>query len=163
MDSPPTPGDGEEERAPRPRGDDIDLAELDGYIAFHLRLAQTASFKAFRRHTGEPKLRPGWYAVLSIISNNPGITPMEVSRASGRDKSTVTPVLRKLVGDGLVKRRPVPEDRRSYALFLTKAGRKKLTHLAACAAEHDRELDTIVGETKPELIRVLRRIVSALD
>jgi DNA-binding MarR family transcriptional regulator len=144
-------------------GDGVELAELDDYIGFHLRMAQTASFKAFRRHTGDPRLRPGWFAVLSIIANNPGITPMAVSRASGRDKSTITPVLRNLVSDKLVERRPVPADRRSYALFLTDAGRKKLAHLAGCAAEHDRALDAIVGEMKPELIRLLRRIASALD
>jgi DNA-binding MarR family transcriptional regulator len=143
--------------------DRVELAELDDYIGFHLRMAQTASFKAFRRLTGERKLRPGWFAVLSIIHNNPGITPKAVSRASGRDKSTITPVLRDLMAKRLVLRRPIPSDRRSYALHLTEAGEVKLSHLAACAVEHDRELDAIVGDKKPDLIRLLRRIATALD
>jgi DNA-binding MarR family transcriptional regulator len=159
-----SPGGSDMKQAPRAVSDErVELGELDDYIGFHLRLAQTASFKAFRRHTGDRRLRPGWFAVLSIIRMNPGITPMAVSRASGRDKSTITPVLQDLVRDKLVIRHPIPVDRRSYALHLTKAGEEKLAYLAACAARHDRELDAIIGDRKAELIRLLRRIVSALD
>jgi DNA-binding MarR family transcriptional regulator len=142
---------------------EVRLGELENYIAFHLRLAQNASFKAFKRHTGENRLRPGWFAVLMIIRNNPGITPMALSRASGRDKSTITPVLRDLLQERLIDRIANPRDKRSYGLSLTAAGEEKLRHLAACAAEHDRELDEIVGEQKSELIRLLRRIVAVLD
>lgn len=139
------------------------LGELDDYIGFHLRLAQNASFKAFKRHTGDSHLRPGWFAVMMIIHHNPGITPMALSRASGRDKSTITPVLRDLLHEGLIARRPIPADRRSYALHLTEEGIERLRHLADCAAEHDRELDEIVGAGKPELIRLLKRIAAFLD
>ena len=136
---------------------------LDDYIGFHLRLAQNASFKAFKRHTKDNKLRPGWFAVLSLIGNNPGISPMALSRASGRDKSTITPVLRDLFSAGLIRREPVPADKRSYALFLTETGETRLSYLAACAADHDKELDGIVGEGKRELLEILRRIVTALE
>lgn len=141
----------------------VRLGVLDSYIGFHLRLAQNASFKAFKRHTSDNKLRPGWFAVLNIIGNNPGISPMALSRASGRDKSTITPVLRDLFAGGLVSRTPVPTDKRSYSLSLTEEGEKRLSYLAACAAEHDRELDKIVGDRKQELIELLRRIVAELD
>lgn len=141
----------------------VSLGELDGYIGFHLRLAQNASFRAFKRHTGETDLRPGWFAVMMLIRHNPGITPMALSRASGRDKSTITPVLRDLMRQELIRRSPIPSDRRSYALFLTKAGEERLGHLSECAAEHDRELDEIVGQGKSELLHLLRRIVAILD
>jgi len=65
---------------------EVDLGLLGGYIGYHLRMAQAASFRAFKRHTGVSSLRPGWYAVLSLIDDNPGITPIALSRASGRDK-----------------------------------------------------------------------------
>src|SRR5690606_27040602 len=88
---------------------EVRLGELENYISFHLRLAQNASFKAFKRHTGENRLRPGWFAVLMIIRNNPGITPMALSRASGRDKSTITPVLRDLLQERLIDRSANPK------------------------------------------------------
>ncbi|HET7411894.1 MAG TPA: MarR family winged helix-turn-helix transcriptional regulator [Pararhizobium sp.] len=141
----------------------IDLGPLENYIGFYLRLAQNASFKAFKRHTGESDLRPGWFAILSLIGSNPGITPMVLSRASGRDKSTITPVLRDLIRFHLISRAPIASDRRSYALYLTPAGEEKLRKLAGHAARHDDELDALVGDRKAELLELLRRIATELD
>jgi DNA-binding MarR family transcriptional regulator len=142
---------------------DVALGVLGCNIAFHLRLAQDASFRAFKRQTGETNLRPGWYAVLTLIDANPGITPMALSRASGRDKSTLTPVLRDLIRHGLVRQSPVPKDRRSYSLSLTLAGEERLARLTAHAEAHDRRLDEIAGPKKKELIELLRRLSSSLD
>jgi DNA-binding MarR family transcriptional regulator len=142
---------------------DVAFGVLGCNIAFHLRLAQDASFRAFKRQTGETNLRPGWYAVLTLIDANPGITPMALSRASGRDKSTLTPVLRDLIRHGLVRQSPVPKDRRSYSLSLTLAGEERLARLTAHAEAHDRRLDEIAGPKKKELIELLRRLSSSLD
>jgi DNA-binding MarR family transcriptional regulator len=142
---------------------EIDLGPLENYIGFHLRLAQNASFKAFKRHTGESDLKPGWFAILSLIGGNPGITPVALSRASGRDKSTITPILRDLMRVHLIAREPVAGDRRSYALSLTPTGREKLANLSKHAASHDAELDAIVGERKGELLALLRRIATEID
>jgi DNA-binding MarR family transcriptional regulator len=146
-----------------PGKNDVERGVLEQNVAFHLRLAQDASFRAFKRHTGESKLRPGWYAVMTIIKANPGVTPMALSRASGRDKSTLTPVLRDLFANGLVEQRPVPNDRRSYTLTLTEEGERRLARLTEHAEAHDRQLDLIVGDRKEELLALLRRIAGALD
>jgi DNA-binding MarR family transcriptional regulator len=143
--------------------DRVKLGVLDSYIGFHLRLAQAASFRAFKRHSGLKHLRPGWFAVLSIIGDNPRITPVTLSRASGRDKSTITPILRELLRERLIRRESVPNDRRSYALSLTPQGREALAHLAACAADHDRDLDAIAGDQKPALLALLRRFEIELE
>lgn len=140
----------------------VQLGDLDDYIGYHLRLAQNASFRAFQRKSGRADLRPGWYAVLSLIGDNPGITPMALSRASGRDKSTLTPVLRDLSGHGYIVSTPDVRDRRSYGLGLTDLGRARLRELTAHAAEHDRALDAIVGDEKDRLIAMLRRIAEEL-
>lgn len=145
------------------RGDEVALGVLGHYVGFHLRLAQNASFKAFKRHTGESELRPGWFAVMMLISRNPGITPMALSRASGRDKSTITPVLRALEQRGLINRCPLPGDRRSHTLTLTAAGEQMLDRLATHAAAHDAALDRIVGDRKNELLDLLRRITAEID
>lgn len=145
------------------RAEPVKLGKLDSYIGFNLRLAQNASFKAFKRHTGDAELRPGWFAVLSLIHDNPGITPMALSKASGRDKSTLTPVLRDLLRLKLIVRETVESDKRSYTLSLTRLGQTKLAMLAEHAAAHDRTLDEIVGDKKEELIRLLKRISALLD
>ncbi len=142
---------------------EIRLGILDHYIGFHLRQAQNASFKAFKRQTGDPELRPGWFAVLCLIEANPGITPVLLSRASGRDKSTLTPILRDLSHMHLIERRAVKGDKRSYSLALTSAGLQKLKTLAEHAAVHDAKLDQIAGAKKAELIAILRRIAAFVE
>jgi len=141
----------------------VELGRFEESVAFHLRLAQAASFRAFKRQTGLHKLRPGWYAVLSLIADNPGVTPVALSRASGRDKSTITPVVRDLLREGLIFREAIPTDRRSFGLRLAPAGEPVLAHLAACAAEHDAAIERIVGARKRELVDQLREIVAGLD
>jgi DNA-binding MarR family transcriptional regulator len=147
-----------------PADGEIRLGWLAGAIGYHLRLAQEASFQAFARHAGAVDLRPGRFAVLLIIAENPGLSQTALGRAAGRDKSSLTPVLDDLEGRGLVRRRRLAHDRRSYALSLTEAGVAALAELRAHAEAHDRALDQIVGaESKADFIRILRRIAMALS
>src|ERR1700736_5508463 len=72
----------------------IRYGPLEHWVGFHLRMAQTASFQSFARLANGVKLpRPGWFATLTLIGANPGISQTGLSRADGRDKSTLTPVL----------------------------------------------------------------------
>ena len=135
------------------------LGPLADFVGFHLRLAQEASFQAFARRVREYQMRPGRFAVLALIGENPGISQTALGRAAGRDKSTLTPALNDLVRRSLVKRRRVASDRRSYALSLTAKGRRLLDELTLHARAHDRMLDEIVGlRRKAEFIRTLRRL-----
>lgn len=141
----------------------VNRGVLEGYIGFFLRQAESASFRAFKRQAGIAQLKPGWFAVLSIIRHNPGITPVCLAKACGRDKSTITPILRDLIREQLVSRAEIPQDRRSYALQLTDAGIAELSDLGIAAAAHEDELKSILGEGSSVLLAMLLRIVAELD
>ena len=148
--------------AEAPEGE-VRLGGLESYLGFNLRLAQEASFQAFWRRTGEADLRPGRFAILVLIGENPGISQTALGAAAGRDKSTLTPALADLERRGLVHRCRAIHDRRSYALSLTEAGRAVLRELSVHAADHDRQLDELVGpENKDAFIAILRRITAGL-
>lgn len=140
----------------------VDYGPLDEWVGFHLRLAQNASFQAFAKLTGGIAVRPGRFATLLLIGRNPGISQTALSRANGRDKSSLTPVLNDLVRRGLVKRQRTPGDRRTYRLTLTQAGSKILQELTRCARQHDKNLDRIIGKDKAKFIAVLRRLNAGL-
>ncbi len=143
---------------------DVQLGPLQDFIGFHLRLAQEASFRAFARRVGDPRLRPSRFAMLAIIGENPGITQAALSRASARDTSTLTTALDDLVTRGLVLRERAASDRRSYALALTPRGRALLARLLQRAREHDAQLDGLVGPAnKKRLLGLLRRIIAGLE
>jgi DNA-binding MarR family transcriptional regulator len=136
---------------------------LEDWVGFHLRMAQTASFAAFAREANGMAVGPGRFALLTLVASNPGISQTELSRANGRDKSTLTPALDDLERRGLVRRERVASDRRSYALTLTAAGETALAELTACAARHERNLDRIIGaEERARFLATLKRIAAEL-
>lgn len=147
-------------RAAKP---DLDFGPLSDWLGFRLRMAQTAAFQAFARHTQEFDIRPGRFAVLMLIGRNPGISQTALSRANGRDKSTLTPALADLKRRGLVTRKRIASDRRSYQLFLTPSGERVLQHLTKRAEVHERELERIVGKKhRAQFMAVLRRLATEL-
>ena len=149
-------------RAAKLRDAEVRLGPLRAFVAFHLRLAQDASFRSFAKHTGRRNLKPGRFAAMMVIHNNPGITQVALGRAIARDKSTVTPLIQELQRHGLVRRRPSAMDRRSITLTLTRSGEAVLADLLVHARAHDRQLDAIVGNRKAGLIALLRKIVDGL-
>ncbi len=130
-------------------------------LGYHLRIAQEASFQAIRQAAGT-ELKPGWYTILTILSETGGLTPSELSRRCGRDRSTLTATLKSLAGRGLIDRQRNPDDQRSYRVILTEAGIAMQARLHDVARNHDRRLDEIVGADKAVVLAALRRIVLGL-
>ena len=136
---------------------------LPDRIGFHLRLAQEASFRAFARRVGIDDLKPRWFSILSIIEAEPGINQTALSRAAGRDKSSLTPSVYEMERRGLIARERATNDRRVYTLQLTPKGRDLLAQLTEHADSHDRELERIIGPTRQkEFIDVLVAITQSL-
>ena len=144
------------------RNGEARLGVLDQFIGFHLRLAQDASFRDFAKHAGMRGLKPGRFAAMMVIHNNPGMSPAELSRVIARDKSSVTPLIQELERGRLVKRAQSAADRRSVTLTLTRSGETMLRRLLVHAVAYDQKLDEIVGEAKPELLRLLKKISNEL-
>lgn len=146
------------------RSSDFPASRLDNFIAYQLRRAQEASFAAFASRVGRSTIWPGWFALLTIIHDEPFITQTALCGASMRDKSTLSSSLRQLINAGLVQRDRDPADARRYRLWLTPAGVEHLEALRVHAAAHDRRLDEIVGaKNKPLLLSLLMRISDELE
>lgn len=143
------------------RNGETRLGLLGEFIGFHLRLAQDASFRDFAKHAGMRDLKPGRFAAMMIIHNNPGISQIELGRALARDKSSVTPLIQDLEKHAFVKRVQSVKDRRSVRLTLTRAGETMLRRLLAHAVDHDRKLDEIVGAQKPDFLRLLKKVADS--
>ena len=160
-------GGGKDAAARRARAngqaDVIDYGPLADWVGFNLRMAQAAAFQAFSRLAKEIGTRPGRFATLMLIGRNPGISQTALSRANGRDKSSLTPVLNDLARRGLVSRRRTRADQRTYRLSLTPAGRRLLDELTRRAREHEKKLDRIIGAREQKaFVRVLRRIIAEM-
>ena len=140
----------------------VNLGFLSDFVGFHLRLAQDASYRAFARFKDKDLVKPGRFPALAIIHLNPGISQSALGRAIARDKSTVSPLIKDLQKNGLINRKPSPNDRRSVTLALTKKGERVLDRLHARALEHEGDLDKVIGASKSRLVGMLDKITGSL-
>jgi DNA-binding MarR family transcriptional regulator len=150
------------DKAAKPAPAEVELGALRDFIGFNLRLAQDASFRAFARNAGLKNIRPGRFAALMVLRDNPNVTQSALGRAIARDKSSVTPLLQGLQRQGLVKRKRSTADRRTVTLTLTAAGERVLNELIVHARKHDRRLDEIAGEAKAEFVAILRKVADIM-
>jgi DNA-binding MarR family transcriptional regulator len=142
----------------------MNFGPLATWVGFNLRMAQEAAFQAFSRRSQEVGESPGRFATLTLIARNPGISQTELSQAAGRDKSSLTPVVEDMVKRGLVERKRMRDDRRTYRLNVTPAGKKMLTQLTRCARRHERNLDGIIGpRDRKRFIQILKRIAAEIE
>ncbi len=142
----------------------INFGPLAHWVGFNLRMAQEAAFQSFSRRSLEIGESPGRFATLTLIARNPGISQTELSHANGRDKSSLTPVVEDLVRRGLVERKRMDSDRRTYRLNVTPAGKKILTTLTRCARRHERNLDHVIGaRDRKRFIRILKKIAAEIE
>lgn len=63
------------------------------------------------------------YLVMMVLWENDGLKVMEISHKLDLDSNTVTPLLKRMDDEGLVKRRKGKEDGRETFVFLTKKGK----------------------------------------
>src|SRR5450631_1905436 len=144
--------------------DAMNFGPLATWVGFNLRMAQEAAFQAFSRRSQEVGESPGRFATLTLIARNPGISQTELSQAAGRDKSSLTPVVEDLVRRGLIERKRMLGDRRTYRLNLTPAGKKTLTQLTRCARRHERILDSIIGSRdRKRFVQILKKIAAEIE
>lgn len=142
----------------------IKFGPLEQWVGFNLRMAQEHAFQAFSHRSQDIGENPGRFATLTLIARNPGISQTELSRANGRDKSSLTPVVEDLVRRGLVERKRMRRDRRTYRLHITRKGKKTLTMLMRCARQHERVLDGIIGaRDRKRFLEILKRIAADVE
>lgn len=144
--------------------DTVAFGPLADWVGFNLRMAQASAFQSFSHLSREIGERPGRFATLMLIGQNPGISQTALSRANGRDKSSLTPVLEDLVRRGLVQRQRLRGDRRTYRLRLTAVGERTLEQLTACARKHEKNLDRIIGaKNRTMFMKILKRIAAEMS
>jgi hypothetical protein len=65
---------------------------------------------------------------------------------------------------GLVERKRMRQDRRTYRLNVTAAGKQTLTMLTRCARRHERVLDGIIGRRdRKRFLQILKKIAVEVE
>jgi DNA-binding MarR family transcriptional regulator len=146
-------------RPPAPRRDPPRLGILPELLGYQLRRTQIAVFQNFSRAVEELDVTPGRFGVLEVIAANSGLSQSELGALLGIDRSTIVAVIDRLERDGLVRRLPAPNDRRSHALKLSEKGAVTLALLERRVAAHERDIASgLSAEERTILLSLLARV-----
>jgi DNA-binding MarR family transcriptional regulator len=121
---------------------------IDAVAGHLIRRCQQRALDVFVAEVGEDGPTPTQFAVLLNVFQNPGMSQTALVQASGIDRSTLTEILRRMIGRGLISRTRLKEDQRANALTLTRAGEDML---AAAFEGADRTQDRILEPVPAEL------------
>lgn len=124
--------------------------------------------KAHRGNVGdllaEHGLHVGQEMVLVELWESDGLRGGELAARLGVEPPTVTKMLRRLEGCGLVERRPDPSDARSFRVYLTDRGRDLEGPVAGCWERAEGRLLAGLGEEERRTFHeLLVRVRSSLD
>ena len=155
--SSPTPA-ADPQAAAQPADGPLD-ASLDELIGYALRRAQLKVFQHLVSRLVAFDLRPAQFTALAIIQQNPGLMQADLARALAIEPPQAVVLLNKLESRGLAVRVRCKPDKRSYGIFLSKAGETLLKQLREVAAQSDLDATAALSaEERQQLIGLLHKI-----
>ena len=131
---------------------DLDPSAVEACVVL-LRVAGEM-FTSFKEHFGRHGISQGRFIILMLLNRDPdkGLSPSELAEFSCVTRATISGLLDGLEADGLVKRVPLEQDRRSYSICLTARGRR---FMDAMLPDHFRRMAGVMAhlsETERKLL-----------
>jgi DNA-binding MarR family transcriptional regulator len=129
-----------------------------GYLLVQLgaRLAQE-----FAERLAPFGLEPRHAGTLFRVAATEGLSQQSIGELIGLNPTRMVFLVDELEQLGLVERRKNPEDRRSYALYLTDKGRAKLQEIRESRLKHQEEVGASLTEAeRVQLTSMLRRLAA---
>ncbi|MEJ7806627.1 MAG: MarR family transcriptional regulator [Telluria sp.] len=145
---------------------DVNQLALDRQFCFALYSASHAMTKTYKPMLDQLGLTYPQYLVMLVLWEQDAILVKDIGARLFLDSGTLTPLLKRLEGNGLVSRNRNPLDERQVRIVLTDQGRELRTRAAAipgqvlCAS--GQELAAL-GSMRKELSRVRDDLFKALD
>ncbi len=99
-----------------------ELLRLDNQLCFALYAATRAISRTYRERLGPMGLTYPQYLVLIVLWEGDGITISEIGRRLMLDSGTLTPLIKRLEGMGIVQRQRSTDDEREVRVWLAPKG-----------------------------------------
>jgi DNA-binding MarR family transcriptional regulator len=111
---------------------------------------------------GFPEVRPSYGSVLVPLFEEDGLRMGELARRSRLSKQTITTMVRLVERDGLVERRPDPEDGRATVVFLTPRAHAFRPAAEGAVGELEALAAHALGRERVEAMRTALRALAGL-
>ena len=134
------------------------MDRIEDCISFIVGKAAQQVARRAREKLEPHDVTPTQYAVLKVLSDADGQTGAELGARLGIDSATTTGVADRLAANGLLERRPDPQDRRLQRLFLTPEARALQPILDHEMDQLNREVESELDADAPRLRSRLRQL-----
>lgn len=135
---------------------DSALNNLVGYV---MRRVQMKITQHLSNRLEEHDIRPAQFTALSIIEQSPGLMQADLAKALAIEPPQAVLMINKLEERGLAMRVRSNPDKRSYGLFLSKAGELLLKQLKEVVRQSDRESTASLTDAEREqLLQLLAKL-----
>jgi DNA-binding MarR family transcriptional regulator len=108
-------------------------------------------------------LRARQFALLNLVDLAAGSSQQRLGELMGLDPSGLVSAIDELERQGLLERRRDPSDRRRHALFLTRAGKAKLTRARQASQRRSAELLAPLSAAEAQALHELLRRIAGDD
>ena len=136
-----------------------DPPKLDDQLCFALYSAGLALTKVYRPILEALELTYPQYLAMMVLWERDDITVNALGAQLRLDSGTLTPLLKRLEGRGLLERRRDPDDERRVRVVLTEAGRA----LGTRAAGIPLAIGTAAGLSRADAVEERERLVALRD
>lgn len=137
---------------------------LGNYTGFLLNWVAIRSRNRFDEALEEVGLRRHQFALMSVVSSDPGLTQQQLVGATHIDPSTMVQTLDSLAEEGWAERQQHPTDRRKHIVHLTAAGKKKLKQARETAGRAGaKTFGRLDSEEQAQLHAMLRKLAGYED
>lgn len=128
-----------------------------------LHRAQQIAADQFAARATSGGLTVRQFAVLTAVSEQPGLTQSDLVRATGIDRSTLADLIARLQERGLVDRDRLEEDARAKSVRLTEMGRLALQQALPQAQAADDAILALLPKGKRQAFLALLQRLSGLE
>jgi DNA-binding MarR family transcriptional regulator len=132
-----------------------------GGVAFLLAQLGHHAAERFSERIAALELTPPHAGILRAIAAAPGRSQQALSTQLGLLPSRVVAFVDDLEDRGYLERRPNPDDRRQYALYLTPDGKELMGKVSRIARQHDRAITSGLSDSQRTQLRDLLAALAA--
>lgn len=141
---------------------DLSLEGLDELLGYHVKQAQAAFHRDFLFALRDLDLTQKQYAVMTLVSVNPGCSQIALATTLGADRATMMAIIDRLQKRSFLTRTPSRIDRRRQELNLTPYGDEVLGKARGLVAAHERRMKALFSPKElTQLMGLLRRLNDA--
>ena len=131
-----------------------------GFLLSRATWAMNNAVNRLLRENGHVDISVAYFAVLQALWENDRLSITDLGEKAQLEKSTMTSLIDRMEGAGLVRREDHPTDRRAYQIWLTSRGREieqKLDEVVSRAYKHLTR--GIAEEDLQRSIKVCKRLI----